>query len=56
MKKNILAIQLSAVSANFAANCAKVSSLFDKFYSNLDIYTKDSKSRPDIIFLPEVWT
>lgn len=56
MKKNIFAIQLSALSADFAANCAKVSSLLDKFYSNLDTYTKDSKSRPDIIFLPEVWT
>lgn len=52
MLKNILAIQMSSVIGNYEANCKKVSDLISNFYSN---HCKDIK-RPDIIFLPEVWT
>ncbi len=56
MRKNILAIQMSAVSADFDTNCEKVTSLFDDFYSKAGICGVQKENRPDIVFLPEVWT
>lgn len=56
MKKNILAIQMSAVSAEFEVNCAKVAYLLDEFYLNPDFCNKNPECKPDIIFLPEIWT
>ena len=56
MRKNILAIQMRAVSADFDTNCEKVTSLFDDFYSKAGICGVQKENRPDIVFLPEVWT
>ncbi len=54
MKKNILAVQMSALCADFDSNCSKVASLLERFYAGLTPGAKGNK--PDIIFLPEVWT
>ena len=56
MKKNILAVQMSAVSADFDTNCANVKTLLEDFYIKKDLCAKNTEKRPDIIFLPEVWT
>lgn len=47
---------MSAVSADFDTNCEKVTSLFDDFYSKAGICGVQKENRPDIVFLPEVWT
>lgn len=53
MLKNILAIQMNSIIGDYEANCKKVSDLISNFYDN---YCKKVNKKPDIIFLPEVWT
>lgn len=48
MQKNILAIQLSSVIGDYEANKDKVKTLFLSALNN--------GCKPDIVFLPEVWT
>lgn len=56
MKKNILAVQMSALSANYEANCTKVATMLEEFYTGRGFVAKGNNDKPDIIFLPEVWT
>lgn len=49
MLKNILAIQMSSVIGDYKANCDKISALISSFYDSVS-------KKPDVIFLPEVWT
>ncbi len=48
MHKNILAIQLNSVVSDYKANKNKVETLF--------LSALDDGCKPDIVFLPEVWT
>lgn len=52
MKKNILAIQMNSILGDTRANYAKIDSMIERYYSQI----QDNSDLPDIIVLPEVWT
>ena len=53
MRKNILAIQMSAVSADFDTNCEKVTSLFDDFTQKQVFAVFKRKTGPILFFFPK---